>query len=738
MNTEPMNPAEAVEAGVADAATVLDAAEKQRRQAVRVQVATWLHELQCAREFDKAIREGIARDRRYARGDTGFEVSVPLIPGAIDTLVSFLYARDPDVDCVPSAQVEAPKEPPPSPPQPPPGLEGLLSDPTQALQSVATQGLEGAAMQVGYDLARQQAEYQQAQSEYEARLMAYQAEQEERRQRRIERALFAQTLEIVISKLWRKGKLKKRARKVLRSCLTTGQGWLKLSWQERTVRDPVTQQRLNDLQESLERIARQMHDVEYCPEDLPDLEAAKLKIEQEMAGLQERMERVVYRGLAIDMVSPENLQVASGVDLTDYLDAPWICERIYMTIADAAARWPDVDIKDLRRATRYRRRQPKDCDDEAPEREYNASDADQYVEGDANEKPSDLDYIAIEEKWSLDDGLVYRTAQGLDFWLDEPAPPNVRSQRFYPYFLLAMYEVDGERAPQSLPQRTWRLANEYNRTRSAFAEMRRRSYPAVLFDATSISPDEADNLVRAQRQELIPIKTTSGKPLADCFSPKPVAGLDPMMYDTTPIIRDFDRTTGTQEALQGTVEAAKTATEAEIQQTGFQTRTASGRDTLEDWLGEIAVYTAEIAVQKLDPADVLMLAGGDAVWPQLDSVEELDTLMDISIRAGSSGKPDTRGQREQWQVVMPLLMQAIHQVAQLRGAAPGEVADKIEALVETTFERMGDRVDVSHYLPQHEGMAPGMVGGAPPSPAPGVPGAIPPPSAGDPAQPEVA
>ena len=149
--------------------------------------------------------------------------------------------------------------------------------------------------------------------------MAHQAEQEERRQRRIERALFAQTLEIVISKLWRKGKLKKRARKVLRSCLTTAQGWLKLSWQERTMRDPVTQQRLNDLQESLERIARQMHDVEYCPEDLPDLEAAKLKIEQEMAGLQERMERVVYRGLAIDMVSPENLQVASGVDLTDYL-----------------------------------------------------------------------------------------------------------------------------------------------------------------------------------------------------------------------------------------------------------------------------------------------------------------------------------------------------------------------------------------------------------------------------------
>ena len=132
-----------------------------------------------------------------------------------------------------------------------------------------------------------------------------------------------------------------------------------------------------------------------------------------------------------------------------------------------------------------------------------------------------------------------------------------------------------------------------------------------------------------------------------------------------------------------------------------------------------------------------MLAGGDAVWPQLDSAEELDTLMDISIRAGSSGKPDTRSQREQWQVVMPLLMQAIQQVAQLRGAAPGEVADKIEALVETTFERMGDRVDVSHYLPQHEGMAPrdGRGVSLPPLPASRAPSS---PSAGDPAQPEVA
>lgn len=692
----------AVETGIVAADTAGDAVEQQRRMAERQQVTAWLEELRWAREFDEAVRKGYARDRRYARGDSGFEVSVPLIAGAIDTLVAFAYARDPDVDCVPSQVVEAPKIQTPKPPQQPAGIQGLMANPAQAL-AAGGGDIQAAAFQAGAHLAQEQAQYQQAMAEYQARLAEYQQREAQRRQAKLERALFAQTLEVVISKLWRKARLKRRARKAVRSALTTGIGWVKVAWQERTQRDPVIQQQINDLQDTLAHIARQIEALDD-PAGADELDARRLSIEQQQQALAEQLERVVARGLAIDFVAAENMQVAPGVEILEYLDAPWICERVYMTLSDAAARWPDIPLEKLRKAQRYNRRRPKGSHD-APEGEAEATEADRYIiASDAQAKPSDLDYIAIEEKWSLDDGLIYRTAQGLDFWLDPPAPPNVAAPRFYAHFPLAFYEVDGERSPQSLPWRAWKLENEYNRTRTAFAEMRRRSYPGVIFDEGEIAPEYAQKLSSNERQELIGVKTVSGRAVGECFAPKPVSSIDQTMVDTTPVIRDFDRTTGTQEALQGSIEANKTATEAEIQATGFQTRTGTMRDALEDWLGEIARYTALVAVQKLDRVDVLQLAGPDAVWPDLDTPEELETLIDVDIRAGSSGKPNTRAEREAWQVVLPLLQNAITQVGQLRGSHPSEVADKLEALVEATFEKMGESVDISRFLPQNEDM----------------------------------
>lgn len=699
-----------------------DEVSRRRERAVSQQVRAWHAERDAAREFDKAIREQMAKDRRYARGDSGFEVSVNILGANIDTMVSFIYSRDPDVDVIPAQMVEAPKDPPPQPPMPPPGLQGLMANPVQAL-AAGGGDMQQAAFAAGEQLAEEQARHQEAVMQYEQAMAQYQAAQEEKRLRRIERALFAQSIEVVVAKLWQRARMKRQARRAVRSALTTGIGWVKVSWQERTQRDPVIQQQLNDLQDNLRWIARQI-DALDDPANAGELEGRKLAIEQQMAGLRARAEKVVARGLAVDFVSAENMQVAPGVNLLEYHDAPWVAERVFMTLHDALVRWPDIEADKLRRATRWQRRSPK-REHGAPEEGVSDSEADQFVSGEivGQGQRSDNDFICVWEKWSLDDGLVYRTAEGLDFWLDEPEPPNVMSGRFYPYFALAFLEVDGERAPESLVARTWRLQNEYNRTRSAYAEMRRRAYPGVLFDEGELAPGYAAKLANNARQEFIGVRTVSGRAVGEVFAPKPVSALDPAMYDTAPILRDIDRIWGIQEALQGSVETAKTATEAEIQQGGFQSRTGSMRDALEEWLGEIAKYTALAAVQKMDADDVRPLAGPDAVWPQLDTLEELDDLVSVEIRAGSSGKPNTRAEREAWQVGLPMLQQAIQQVAQLRGSSPSEVADKIEALVEATFERAGDPVDVGRFIPQHEGQQaqpPGTPGGLMPQ-APGMP-----------------
>lgn len=713
ITTDDMQP---LEEGIAAAEVGDDSAEIIRRRAEQQQVSRWQSTLKTAREFDNDILRAYARDRRYARGDSGFEVDTNIIGSNLDTMVSFVYARDPDVDVIPSQMAEAPKEQPPQAPQPPDILQ-------QAMQGV----LQGGPEQAGFELARAQDEFQQAQMLFQQQMAEYQAKIQAKRQRKLELDLFSQTLEIVISKLWKKGKLKRQARRAVRSAMTVGVGYIKLSWQERAERDPLIQQQINDLQDSMARIARLMEEAQES--QTQEIEAKRLQIEQHRSALEERAERVVARGLAIDFVRSENLAVAPGVEILQLADAPWVCEYLYMRLEDAAKRFPDVSLEKLRKATRYQQVKPK-YEHDAPETTVTSDEASTYRLADSvNTTPSDTDYICIEEIWSLDDGIVYTTAEGLDFWLADPAPPNVKSPRFYPYFPLAFIEVDGERSPQSLVYRTWKLQNEYSRTRSAWAKLRRRSQQGVLFDSGEIEPASAKKLEKGQIQEFTGIKTVSGRPLKDVFIPKPLAIPNPALYDTVPILRDMDRSWGIQEALQGSIESAKTATEAEIQQTGFQSRTGSMRDLLEDWLSEMAVYTAQVATQMLTQEDVLALAGPDAVWPEISTADELEMLVDVDIRAGSTGKPNTRGEREAWATILPLVQNAIAQVGQLRGSSPSEIADKLEELVAETVMRSGDRIDVARLLPQSEGMneAPQMGGqtvapGMPPTMEPaGVP-----------------
>ena len=54
------------------------------------------------------------------------------------------------------------------------------------------------------------------------------------------------------------------------------------------------------------------------------------------------------------------------------------------------------------------------------------------------------------------------------------------------------------------------------------------------------------------------------------FLPIQYQQLDPAVYDTRIIMEKFELVWGLQEAMQGSIDTAKTATEAEIQQGGTQ------------------------------------------------------------------------------------------------------------------------------------------------------------------------
>lgn len=674
------DPLQAIDAGLA--------AENPGGEQEAADVRRWFQRIQQARKFDEAARKQYAKDRRYARGDSGFDVDANIAGTNIDILEAFMYSKDPDIDVLPAPCAE----------QPPP--EALREAAQQAVQSdpMMQQAMQGAPMlapMVGMDPAM--AGDMLMQQAVEEKFQELQAQYTKRHQ---DTKAFAGTLEIITSRLWKDGALKRRGRPWVRSALTVAVGVMKASWQERTAPSPETSTAINDLQRDIARLRKIEADIAEDPDDLAKL----AENERELVRLQSQPEPVIARGYCIDNVMPENWQVAPGVPLSNYLDSPWIAERIPMRAEDAAADF-GLTVEQQKKCTKYKARKPvMGCDvTPAVDESLSATDADSYVTTGtvgAQVDGESEDFVMVWEIWHREGGCVLTGIEGLPQWAKAAWTPTA-TERFYPYFGLFVSEVDGQRHPQSLVSRTSKLLDEYNRIGSAERDHRKRCLPQILFDEEQIDPASAKKLTGGVAGEFIGIKTTSQNKLGEVFQNKPYPSIDPALYDRSRITNEIERLWGVQEALSGAVEVAKTATEAEIQQGGFQARNGGRRDAMESVLGELAQYTAEIARAHVTLEDAQSMAGPDAFWPQYSGPDDLKSLVSVDIRAGSSGKPNTSAERQAWSALYPTLQAAVVQVGQLRMSSPLDIADSIVELCRITAQRSGDeRLDIGQLMPK--------------------------------------
>jgi hypothetical protein len=746
-------PIAALETGIAMAADP-DPARAKKLSREQADVKRWMARFEEAREYDVDARRQYARDRRQARGDSGFLVDANLIGTYIDIQESFLYARNPDFDVTPG-----PAHRMPTPEQ----LRDVVESNEQLMAQLQQQA-EDEAMEVGRRVAvelvragvpedQALAQSQQAQDSFAAqggldKLVSIEVmklrKQYARRSREMKQ--FCETMEAVGTQMWKDANLKRRGRPWVRSSLTIGPGVLKASWQERTEISPETQTAINDLQQNIARARAIQTELEDGSAGVitgawetvkgvfgNDQEAKIADLERQLETIQSGAERVVARGYVIDNVDGENFQVAPGFTIANHLDAPWNAELSFISYEDALAQFgpylAQYDEKGraeeiLGKATRYYPRKPcmgKDESVSAMSEGVTAADADAYTTSSTTGATS---FLRVVELWDAVSNTVLTGITGVPFWVKPGFNPPATT-RFYPYFVLCTSEVDGQRHPQSLVTRSTKLMDEYNRIGSAEAEHRRRIIPKMGFNAGAMDAEEAEKLVKAKTGEYVAIKTTQPNvDLRNLLMPISYPQMDPAVYSRVGITTELERIWGIQEALSGSVNTAKTATEADIQQQGFQARSSSRRDSLESVLSDLAQYTCEISRVYLTDEDVRFIAGPSAFWPPYMGPDDLTEFVRIEIRAGSSGKPNTALERQSWANLLPLLQQGITQIGQLRGASPESMADAIEQLMRLTAERSGERIDIDQLIPQNDGSQPVQ----PPQPQPaGGPGGQQPP-----------
>ncbi|OGO39187.1 MAG: hypothetical protein A2Z03_12430, partial [Chloroflexi bacterium RBG_16_56_8] len=634
--------------GAAINAGIDNAHDDKAKQTEYAQVKKLFDAYTVAQGFDRPARKQYAVDRRYAAGtaDLSWAVSTNLIGSYIDILVSYLYAKDPDVSASKAEQVEAP----------PPDKEAMIEEAVQAemqspvaMQAAAAGVPQEVAIQVATQLATQKVDEQ----------LRKQATAEAKRNE--EKDAFAKTMKIVISRLWKDGKLKKAIRKSVRSAQSVGPGWFK-AMMISTQPAPEIKAAINDSRDNAARVAALEKSI--AANEVPDMDVARAELAQLQMGLQDQIEVIIRKGMAIDFCRAEDIQVSLDVsDLDDYLDAGWIANAIYKPKDELKALFPKLTDEQIKGATVFHQRRPKDyvyrAGDDMGDVDY--KDAEQFSkdgsgQGGGDDGGPSVDFGKIIETWDHRDNLIKTIIDGVPCWAKSPYTPPQASTRFYPFFYLAFYPVDGARHPQSQSWREHKLQDEYSKGRSTVRLVRDRAVPGTLFNSEQVDPQNAKNLEKGVEQEFIGMKLTNPNvALRDVFAEKPIASVDMALFDMTPVLQDMEKISGVQEALQSSADPAKTATASNIENSGFQARTGAMRDNVEDMLRDFAIYSGEVALQALTIQDAQRIAGPHAFWPQDMDINDLLMWMGLDIEAGSTGKPNTAAEREMWATAMPLI-----------------------------------------------------------------------------------
>ena len=516
--------------------------------------------------------------------------------------------------------------------------------------------------------------------------------------------LFGRTAEIVLNRVFDDADLKRRAKACLRSAKTVGIGWAKVYYQTDIEPNPIIRNKIIDStnqMEQLEYLKSQSKD----SEEVASKERTILELKQFRSQLEKEESIIVSEGLVIDIVDPINmvLDLASVQNFDDYLQAPFLAERIVMTVAEAKKRWGKLPMG-------------------TKEFKLKSSDTVDHKKEQVDEHAT---LVHIWEIHDRENRLIHYMADGGVDFLQPPLEPKFVSEQWYPYVPLAMNIVDGQFLPMSDVFLLRELQDEHNSARTRFAQHRDISIPHWVSRRGDVSDIDAQSLEDAAPGENVRIDGPSGQPIRnsiDVFSPPPI---DPSVYTTDHTERDFERVIGGGEVTQPKSNRSRTLGEAQLLTQETQSQSAADTDEIEDWFEKVAKHTLELLLQALTPDQVSEIAGPQAepeidqqtgqptgelsdgsVWPQLNK-EQIFNMLSLNIQAGSSGKPNKDKETQVWvQFLLPKLSEAIQAIAQLREGKQDDLAEAMIVVAQETLRRLDERFDVNEFLPKQKDKQP--------------------------------
>lgn len=356
------------------------------------------------------------------------------------------------------------------------------------------------------------------------------------------------------------------------------------------------------------------------------------------------------------------------------------------------------------------------------ETDIEASDVNKLYKGDGtveemnkgdkmNEEPVEPKVCVI-EVLNKQTKSSYFVMEGYKNYLQEPTPLEPEVKGFWPIFTLMFNDV--ETVPDSKatifpPSDVFLMRHpqkEWNRIREELRKHRNANAAKYLAKKGNLTEGDKDKLENADSNAVIELEgLIPGEDVQKALIPMAHDNIqigDPR-YDNAPMLQDILMSVGAQEANLGPPNPNGTATGQSIAEQSRSVGISSNIDDLDDFLCQLANAGGEMLLQDMSLQTIQQIVGPGAAWPgDADKQNFLDAIF-LKVAAASSGRPNKAVDLQNWQMMMPLLMQA--------GANP-------QFLVRETVKRTDDRLNPQDAFP----LTPPAPQGSPgPSKPPGGP-----------------
>ena len=468
---------------------------------------------------------------------------------------------------------------------------------------------------------------------------------------------------------------KQMMKMVVRRASTTGVGYLKLGFERVMQKKPEIEQRIADISNrlsTLERISADIHD-DQTDETGPETEQLRLLLND----LNAQTQVVVREGLTFDYpVSTAIIPDPKCLFLREFLGADWTAQEFILSPNDVKEIY-QVDV-----GKQYNAYKGVDDGVTVTSRAGFVVLQDKTSKTDVKEG-NDGRSCCIWEIWNRKDGLVYTICDGYPDFLREPSSPEVYTDRFWPWFVLTLNEVDHETMifPPSDVKLIRDMQMDYNRGRQGVREHRRAARPKTVVAAGMVDAEDLQKLEDHPDNAIIELNGLQpGQKVEELLQAFRGPPIDPNLYDVEQTFTDMMRVSGIQDANIGQAGGSPSATQSNIAEASRATAMGANIDDIDDLLTSFARAGAQILLQECSVDTVKRIVGEGAVWPDMSRQQIADELW-LQIEAGSTGRPNQAQEIANAERIFPMLMQ-------LPGIKP-------EWLAKELIKRLDDKLDIT-------------------------------------------